>query len=213
MNVFRMTLGAFAAGLVVSCSTVYYSTLERFGVDKRDILVDRVEEARDQQGETRDQFVSTLDAFKALTGFDGGELEDQYDELKSRHDDAEDDAKAVRERIKSIEKVAEDLFEEWEEEALEINDTGLRRQSRDLLQQTNERYQGMIAAMHRAEAKMGPVLTQFRDQVLFLKHNLNARAVASLDTQLGVINSGVESLIEEMEASIAEADRFIADLD
>lgn len=35
------------------CSSAYYKTMENFGVEKRDILVDRVEEARDAQDDAR----------------------------------------------------------------------------------------------------------------------------------------------------------------
>jgi hypothetical protein len=63
--------------------------------------------------------------------------------------------------------------------------------------------------MKRAEAKVDPVLSAFRDQVLFLKHNLNAQAIASLHKELASVEVDVTSLINEMEVSIAEADRFI----
>jgi len=37
-----------ASALIAStgCATAYYSTLEQFGIEKRDVLVDRVKEAR-----------------------------------------------------------------------------------------------------------------------------------------------------------------------
>jgi hypothetical protein len=63
--------------------------------------------------------------------------------------------------------------------------------------------------MKRAESKIAPVLSAFRDQVLFLKHNLNAQAVASLREELVSVEADIASLIKEMEASIAEADAFI----
>lgn len=49
----------------------------------------------------------------------------------------------------------------------------------------------------------------FYDQVLFLKHNLNARAIASLKGNVASIESDIAVLIREMEASIREANRFI----
>jgi hypothetical protein len=59
---------------------------------------------------------------------------------------------------------------------------------------------------------MQPVLNTFQDQVLFLKHNLNARAVASLREEFGAIENDIVALIKDMEASIAKADEFIEDL-
>ena len=65
------------------------------------------------------------------------------------------------------------------------------------------------SAMRRADAAMDPVLTLFRDQVLFLRHNLNARAIGSLETELADIERATANLIREMERSIEEASRFI----
>jgi len=64
--------------------------------------------------------------------------------------------------------------------------------------------------MKRAEKKMEPVLSAFRDQVLFLKHNLNAKAIASLQTELVSVEAEVNSLIRDMETSIKEANAFIS---
>jgi len=66
--------------------------------------------------------------------------------------------------------------------------------------------------MRSAEARMEPVLRAFQDQVLFLKHNLNARAIDSLQGELGSIETDVAQLIREMERSIAESDAFISSL-
>jgi hypothetical protein len=211
----RRTLLLAAASCAVlvlataSCRSAYYGTLEAFGVHKRDVLVDRVEEGRDAQQQAKEQFASALEAFRSVEDFDGGDLEEVYDRLKSEFDASEKRVAAVSGRIESIENVAADLFEEWEGELREIKSADLRTRSEETLERTRERYADLIAAMKRAEAKMEPVLDVFRDHVLFLKHNINAQAIASLEGSLGSIETEVGSLIREMEASIAEADAFI----
>jgi hypothetical protein len=42
-----------------------------------------------------------------------------------------------------------------------------------------------------------------------LKHNLNAQAVASLQSEATAMEADIGKLIAEMEKSIAEADSFI----
>jgi hypothetical protein len=108
-----------------------------------------------------------------------------------------------------VESVAKALFDEWESELEQYNNKDLRRTSEQKLKQTQGRYDQLISAMKKAERKIAPVLSAFRDQVLFLKHNLNAQAVASLQGELVYIESNVSSLIKEMDASIAEANAFI----
>ena len=198
--------------LLAGCETVYYSTMEKAGFHKRDILVDRVEEARDAQHEGKEQFRSALDKFSSVLNFEGGELEEKYNKLQDEYDESEERAEEVRERIAAVESVAEALFDEWQEELGQYSSAKLRRDSEKKLRHTRKRYQQLIGAMKRAERKMEPVLAAFKDQVLYLKHNLNAQAILSLKQEFGAIKSDIAVLIKEMEKSIKEADSFIREI-
>jgi ABC-type phosphate transport system auxiliary subunit len=81
--------------------------------------------------------------------------------------------------------------------------------SRRQLQETRDRYTQLEKAVRASEASMKPVLAQLKDHVLFLKHNLNAAAIGSLKGEAGKIQAQLETLITKMNASIAEADKFI----
>lgn len=195
---------------MTACNTMYYAMNEKiFGVQKREILVDRVQEARDEQTQTKEQFQTALEKFKSVVNVNGGELEQRYTELKKEYERCLSQAKAVKSRIASIENVANALFDEWSQELEQYTSPALRKTSEQQLSATKARYQKMLAAMITAEQKMQPVLNAFYDQVLFLKHNLNARAVASLQTTVTSLQSDVSRLIQEMEASIDQANSFI----
>jgi hypothetical protein len=198
--------------LLVACESAYYGTMERFGVHKREILVDRVADARDAQTEAKEQFSSALEAFSATTGFEGGDLEDLYQRLNREFERSEDRAEAVRERIEEVESVAGALFDEWSREIGEYSSDDMRRASEARLRETRRRYEALVASMWRAESRITPVLDAFRDQVLFLKHNLNARAIASLRGDLAGIEDDVAVLLRDMEQAIAESDAFIAEM-
>jgi SMC interacting uncharacterized protein involved in chromosome segregation len=195
----------FAAG----CQSLYYGTMEKFGRHKRDILVDRVKDARDTQQETKEQFASALEKFRSVVNVEGGKLQDKYDQLKSELDKSESKASAVKKRVSDVEDVAEALFDEWEKELDQYESAKLKEASKKELGQTRQKYSQLIGAMKNAESKIEPVLSAFRDQVLFLKHNLNAQAIASLQTELGTMETDIGKLITEMENSIGEADKFI----
>ncbi len=115
----------------------------------------------------------------------------------------------MRKRVRDMETVAADLFREWEEEIKQISSDSMKSSSRDQLRQTRERYAEMHAALKRAEKSMEPVLTKFRDHVLYLKHNLNAQAIASLKGEAVSIQNDIARLIEDMNVSIQQADAFI----
>jgi hypothetical protein len=191
------------------CQKVYYDTMEAFGKHKRDILVDNVEEARDAQTEAKEQFASALAEFSAVVNYSGGDLEAQYKTLDGEFQKSQSKANAVSGRIADIKRVAGALFNEWEDELDMYTSDSLRRASEQKLTQTKQRYARLIAAMEKAESKIQPVLSAFQDQVLFLKHNLNAQAVASLQDELATVEGEIAILIREMERSIEEADTFI----
>ncbi|MGH7889813.1 MAG: DUF2959 domain-containing protein [Thermodesulfobacteriota bacterium] len=197
-----MEILATSALLFVSCQGAYFKTMEKLGYHKRELLVSSVKDARESQQEAKEQFQSALEKFNAVLNFKGGELQEKYDKLKAELDRSESRANAVHERIDDVEDVAEALFDEWESELDKYSDDSLKRASKVKLVETKGRYKQLISAMKRAEKKINPVLSVFRDQVLFLKHNLNAQAIASLQGEFASIETDVGSLISEMEASI-----------
>ena len=205
----------FPALLIVgfaSCQSAYYAAMEKVGVHKREILVDRMEAAREDQVEAKEQIQTTYEAFQELTGFDGNGLEAIYEKLKSEYEDAESEAGDVSSRIDSVESVAGAMFDEWEDEINEITDSGLRSKSMGLRKNAMKRYDNVLKAMHTAEAKMAPVLESFNNHVLFLKHNLNAEAISSLKGTAVEIEGDVAELIRSMQLSIDEADTFLKEM-
>lgn len=191
------------------CQSAYYSTMEMLGHPKREILVDRVEDARDSQTEVKEQFQSALEKFSQVVNFEGGELEQKYNELKKEYEKSQSKSNKVADRIADVKNVANALFEEWQKELEQYTSQEYRTKSAQQLEQTKQSYEKLIGAMDRAHEKIAPVLVVFKDQVLFLKHNLNAQAIASLQGELATMEADIGALIREMEVSIAEADAFI----
>jgi sugar-specific transcriptional regulator TrmB len=199
----------FALLAMGGCQSPYYAVMEKMGIHKREILLDRVKEGKKSQLEAKEQFQNALEKFTDLTNFDGGDLQKIYDRLSKELARCEDRADEVADRVESIEDVADELFHEWEKELKQYKNPEYKQISREKLEQTRSRYGDLIASMKKARNSIEPVLVTFRDQVLFLKHNLNAQAIASLDVQAKILKSDIRILIHEMESSIEEADAFI----
>jgi Skp family chaperone for outer membrane proteins len=203
-----VTLIVFLAG----CQSAYYAAWEKVGVEKRDILVDRVEDAKESQEDAQQQFSSALDEFSQLINFNGGELQDIYEQLKDQFEASEDSAASVSGRIDKVESVAEALFDEWQQELKKYTNNTLKRDSQRKLKDTQRRYQSLLNAMRKAENKMDPVLSALRDNVLYLKHNLNANAIGALQGEFNGIKKEINQLVLEMNNAIAESNRFIASM-
>ena len=209
----RLLLSLLTLLFFSSCGIAQYAVLEKFGIDKRDILVDRVEEGREDQAAAKEQIQTTFEAFQELTGFDGGDAGAVYSKLKKEFERSEDRAEKVSSRIESIEQVAGDMFDEWEAEIEGMTDAKLRSKSTKLRSDTQKRYAMVLNSMRTAESKMQPVLESFRNRVVFLKHSLNATAISSLKDDALAIESDVADLIRDMQESIDEADAFIESME
>ena len=198
--------------LAWGCQTVYYDTLERMGIHKREILVDRVTEAQESQEVAKEQFADALEAFRATVTVEGNKLQDTYDQLQKEYDVSVRRANDVRGRIAAVKNVAEALFDEWEKELADFSSDKYRDSSQSQLKQTRTEYETLLVAMNKAEEKMDPILVVFNDQVLFLKHNLNARAITSIQGEVAVMEEEVADLIKDMNVAIAEAEAFVKQL-
>ncbi len=211
MNIRHVAL----AGIIMAfsgCSSIYYGSMEKIGVHKRDIMVDRVKAARDAQGETKKQFLTAMEQFKSVVNFQGGDLEKEYNRLNATLKRSEAEAAALRSRINAVEDVSDALFSEWRGEMKQYSSDTLREASRRKYDATRAKYQELIGAMRMAESKLEPVLIPLRDQVLFMKHNLNARAIAGLSDELASVQTNVDRLVRDMDEAISQADKFIASL-
>lgn len=198
--------------LLSGCQQAYYSTMEKVGVHKRDILVDRVENAQKSQREAQEQFSSALEQFSALVKYDGGDLQRQYKLTQAEYDACEKSALDVKNRIDAIEQVAEALFKEWQQELNEYSNQSLKRDSERKLSQTRRQYNSLLVTMRQAEATMQPVLASLKDNALYLKHNLNAQAIGALKGEFSSIERDISRLLNEMNKAIAESERFLTTL-
>ena len=195
--------------MLSACQSAYYGALEKVGIHKRDVLVSRVEKTRDSQQDAKEQFKSALEQFKTVVNFNGGELETIYNKLNDEYESSAEAAQDVSARIESVASVSEALFDEWEDELQQYTSDTLKRKSQQQLKQTRKHYERLLRSMRSAEKTMQPVLNVFKDQVLYLKHNLNAQAIASIKGELKTIESNVSRLIQQMNSSINEANSFI----
>lgn len=212
MNTRLISGVALACLALTSCSTVYYQTMEKLGVHKRDIMVDRVKEARDAQKEAGKEFVNALEQFKSVVQMQGGDLEAKYNKLNAALQRSESRAREVRDRIAAVESVSSALFKEWKAELKQYASAELRASSERQLKDAQNRYKELIGAMKKAESRIEPAIQPLRDQVLFLKHNLNAKAIGGLTNEVASIQAKVNDLVRDMDAAVREADAFIAAL-
>ncbi len=199
--------------LLTGCQSAYYGAMEKVGYHKRDIMVDRMKAAKESQEDAQKEFSSALEEMQALLNHDGGNLEKAYNKAKDEYESAQSAADDVSNRINKVEDVAEALFDEWQAEIGEISKASLRRNSETKLKETRRSYEQLMKTMRRAESKMPPILTAMKDNMLYLKHNLNAQAIGAIKGEFASLQTDISGLIKEMNKSINESTKFIEALE
>jgi len=187
--------------------------MDKLGYEKRHILVSRVRKAKSTQEEAKEEFSSALEEFMAASDYQGGSLERTYNRIEKAYERSRKRADEVRNKNDAVKSTGNALFNEWEREISTFSDPTLAASSRQHYDAAKLRFSELNDAMSAAESKLDPVLTKFRDQSLYLKHNLNAQAINALESQVARVRVDVAQLIAEMERSIAEADRFISTME
>lgn len=209
MSKWSLAITVMLSVLLAGCQSTYYSAMEKVGIHKRDIMVDRIESTQDAQQDAQEQFKSALEQFQNVVNFEGGDLEKLYNQLNDEYEDSLAATEKVRGRIDDIKSVSDALFDEWEHELELYTNKSLKRSSANKLEDTRRRYNAMINSLEKSERQMQSVLNAFQDQTLYLKHNLNARAISALKGEFNNIKSDIDRLIEDMQSSIDESSQFI----
>ena len=207
-----LALACIALFALSGCQSAYFAAMEKAGIPKRQMLVSRVNDARDAQQDAKQHFSNALQNYRSVVQFTGGDLEKRYNALNDDYQASEKSAAAVHHRIGAIENVADALFDEWNDELDQYSNKDLRAASAKELARTQTEYRELLQKMKTAESRIEPVLSVLRDHVLFLKHNLNAQAIGALKGENSNLQSNVDQLLKDMQRSIDDSNAFVRHL-
>ena len=196
-----------------SCQTTsYYKTKGWFGAEKRELFVDSVEGVRNSLQDNIDVFKKATAGINVVINVKKEKMEEQHEHLKNDYENCESEAGDIRSRIDTMEAISGDFFDQWMEEMELYNNESFRNASRTKYNKVRKRYTKLVQNLREVEVKLEPALNGFRDQVLFLKHNINAQSVASLEDELVTVEAEIDALIRELQGAIKESTAFISSM-
>ena len=212
-KVLLSTVSLFMVLLFSGCAnSVYYAGMEKVGFHKRDIMVDRVKNVQESQKEAQEEFKSALDQFGSLVTIKDSDLKSSYEKFNDEYEDVTQAAEELSTKIDKLENVSLALFEEWDDELSLYKNQKLKAQSQKNLKVTKSKYTSMMRSMRSSEKSMTPILDTFRDNVLILKHSLNAQAIGALQGEFGTLKKEISVLISRMNQSIKASNTFIKEM-
>lgn len=197
---------------VLGCSSVYYAAMEQLGWERRDLLVNRVETARDSQSEALTRFLDALGELHDLTQSDAADLPKQFAEFQTAYRAAKAQAVDVQRRVTAVENSGKSLFSEWHADVAATRDSTTRARAQQLCDASEARYRHLLASMQQASAAMPPVLDALGAPLVSLKSNLTPEAVGALQPDLAATAKQVDALASQLEQAIGEANVFVRQL-
>lgn len=202
----------FSFIVLSSCSTIYYNFWETLGREKRDLLKSEMLSADSSHTEVKEELEDSLHRIRSEYDFKEGSLEKTYDSLSADYEDISSRSNELSDNIDKSEDIANDLFSEWRKEALSLNKRKYRKDSLTKLKKTKISFNDTLSSMRHVEKNMRKILKQYKDQVTYIKHNLNAKVIGSLQLEMKSISSEMEKLIVQIDRSKSKAKKFISKL-
>ncbi len=207
-----MTAGTIAIGVLgmLGCRTgAYYSAMDKVGYERREILADRLQDARASQLEAKEQLGRALSSLRRIDTVPVSGLEDLHADLKHQAGDTKDALNDLRSNIASVDSVARSMFSQWGDDLARINDDTVRRQSAAKMRETQQDYNQLSASLRDTEHRLANVVPALQDQVIVLETSLRAGIRPGKTATLQEVRDQVSSLIEDLQGSIDRTQHFI----
>ena len=194
---------------LVGCKSTYYEAAETVGYERREMLTDRMQDARDSQVAAKQQLQTALYTLRRVGSVPEEEVADLHHDLETEVDRTDEQIEDLHEDIASVESVAQAMFDDWEDDLAKYESEDLRSRSRQELQETRQSYRELIGSLRETEQKLQSVIPPMKDQVLSIEHAMKAGRAPEKSDDLEEVREKISTLIEDLDDSIDRTQRFI----
>ena len=203
--------GVALALLLIGCqSQPYYKTMEVLGVQKRDLLVDRIDDVRATGVEAQSLLAKLVTTYRETADAPRDNIEGAYDRFEDGFEDARNKIRKMEGDIKTMKRVADDTFAEWESELKLYQDPQLKAESEAELAQRRQEYAALERVFDETGQRLDPVLFSLRDRVLYLNRNQSPETLARMKADAPQVEAELRGAIAELQRSIDAAAAFRA---
>lgn len=184
---FLFSLGVAVGG--ASCANLEATFFEpKDSMALVDDLSERIEEVHVATEVSKERMNAAVEALRSMTSSDfRGDALVAHAELTRSIESSEEQAETLRDHVTEMKDTASELFERWAQDLEGFTNAEMRQSSQKRLEDTRTRYQTIVAAVDPALWSLDAVNRDLRDHALFLGHDFNKSAVAS-------VRPGVEAL-------------------
>src|SRR5262245_37917220 len=175
------------------------------GVKQAEALVKKGEETVKSIHDGRLQLEKTLTTYNSIIEGKALDTKSSYKDLEKAVKECGSKAQDVTKQKELMEVEAEKLYTSWAASLAAINNPDLRKRSKERLAQTKERMAKVAGAGQSARGLYDSFLTDLKDQITYLGHDLNPSAVASLKGDAVKLNDKAKVLFQKIDGTVASA--------
>ena len=175
-----------AAGLLViaglpACAFVNDLISGNTGPADVDDLVASVERVNSELDASKTKLLGAVQTLQKVTAPDfKGDAVEGHKELVRAIDDSEDQTDDLRKSVERMQAEAEPVFNQWTKDLEGYSNPEMRQRSQARLAAARERYDAVVAAVTPVLVECEAVNQTLGDHALFLKHDMNPAALATI---------------------------------
>jgi cell division septum initiation protein DivIVA len=176
--------------------------LAQQGFRQTDRLMSRAENSARAIEDTKGELQRTLEAYNSM--FDGSAKNPRraYQISLRGVERSEKRVGDIQKRLNEMQIEADKYFADWTTSLDAIINQDLRRRSEARRDETRAGYDNIHQAALKAVAEYETFIGNFRDQLMFLGHDLNPSSISSLKEDAGKLNGEAAQLFSEADGSL-----------
>jgi hypothetical protein len=173
-------------------------------------LVERVERVSAELDASKATMLAAIQKLQAVTAPEfQGDAVLAHKELENTLDDSDDQAKALRKSIDKMRAAAEPVFEQWTKDLEAYSNPEMRARSQQRLAAARERYDSVVAAVEPVLVEYETVNQTLHDHLLFLSHDMNPAAVATIQDDVRSVAKQAAGLDGSFQTAKAAARAYV----
>lgn len=182
------------------------------GQKQVDKLINKANDTIGAMRAARVQIGSTVDGYNTIMAGEAVDNRKAYKKLTKELSKSEKAAANVRTKAAAMDVVANDFFSNWEASLEGFSSEDLRQRSAERLNDTRKRYEEILEAAGEAGDAFDPFVTNLKDQILFLGHDLNPSAIQALQGDAKKLNGRAAEVFKDVDKTIVTASEYTASL-
>lgn len=206
----RAAVAALLLASLPACSFVNNLIKGKSGPADVDDLVAAVENVQKELDASKGSMLAAVQGLQAITAPDfQGDAVKAHKELVEVVENSEDQADELRGAIEDMQAASVPVFDQWTKDLEAYSNPEMRQRSQARLSAARERYDAVLAAVEPLLVEYEAVNQTLRDHVLFLKHDMNPAALATIQDDVRSVAKDAASLDGRFNSGRAAAIAYV----